>query len=49
MTDAEKLQSLEQENTRLTEENRKLHGVIERLNHTLSLLIDRYIGEEKIA
>lgn len=49
MTDAERLQSLEQENIRLTEENRKLHGVIDRLNHTLNRLIDRYIGDERIA
>jgi len=49
MTDAEKLRIIEMENVRLTEENMKLHKVIERLNQTLNRLIGRYISTDKIA
>lgn len=49
MTDAEKLRIVEMENERLTEENMKLHKVIERLNQTLNRLISRYIGYDKMA
>lgn len=49
MTDAEKLRIIEMENVRLTEENMKLHKVIERLNQTLNRLIGRYISADRLA
>lgn len=49
MSDAEKLRLVEMENVRLTEENKRLHNVIKKLNETVNRLIGRYISADKIA
>lgn len=49
MIDAEKLRTIELENERLMEENKKLRKVIKRLNQTLNKLIERYISTDDVA